>query len=333
MSLRDERGFTLIELLVVMSIAIGILSATLTTFNASYQAHHDNDARNDTAELARVALDVQARQLRNLAKRLNNAPVIDTISADGYDFIFQTADPAKTWVRYCLDTTAAPASRSRGRLWTAETSNGAVTAGNRGPCPGSGAGWQTRIVADHVTNRRDGLERRLFTYTCTDGTASCAAPATPAYDKIVGVAAQTLVDTKPDRGAPELRVATGVHLRNQNQAPEARFVATPSGSRTVVLNASGSTDFENRTLNYYWFKQTLPVEANINCTAPPVESSSTLWGATYIGSGITLSHTFPAGDGLAGSSLNVGLVVCDPGDRYGKAGIPPLTTVAVQIPN
>ncbi len=333
MSVRDERGFTLVELLVVMAIAIGILGATLTTFNASYQAHHDNDVRNDTAELARVALDVQARQLRNLAKRLNNAPVIDTISTDGYDFIFQTADPAKTWVRYCLDTTAAPASRSRGRLWTAETSSGAVTASNRGACPGSGSGWQTRVVADHVTNRRDGLERPLFTYTCTDGTASCASLATPAYDKIVGVAAQTMVDTQPGRGAPELKVATGVHLRNQNQAPEARFVATASGSRTVVLNASGSTDFENRTLNYRWFKRTMPTEANIDCTTPAVDSSSTLWGATYIGSGITLSHTFPVSDGTAGSTVNVGLVVCDPGDRYGKAGIPPLATIAVQIPN
>lgn len=338
MNLRDERGFTLIELLVVMSVAIGILGATLTTFNASYQAQRDNDARNDTAELARGALDVQARQLRNLAKRLNNAPVIDTIGVGGYDLIFQTSDPSKTWVRYCLDTTNAPASRSRGRLWTAESSAASVSAGMRSACPGTG--WaQTRVVADYVTNRRDGLERPLFSYTCTDGTAACATPASPAtatsppYDKIVDVAVQTLVDTKPDRGAPELRVATGVHLRNQNQAPEARFVATQSGSRTVVLNASGSTDFENRTLNYYWFKRTLPTEASIDCTAPNEAPSGTLWGAAYIGSGITLSHTFPAADGTAGSAVNIALVVCDPGDRYGKAGIPPLSTIAVQIPN
>ncbi|MGH2901755.1 MAG: PilW family protein, partial [Solirubrobacteraceae bacterium] len=247
MIVRSEGGFTLVELLVVMTISIVILSATLTTFNTSYQVHHDNDARNDTAERAREALDVEARQLRNLAKRLNNAPVIDRVT--DYDLIFQTSDPSRTWVRYCLDTAASPASPARGRLWTAGlsvpvgTPGAPVTAGMRSACPGSG--WtQTRVVADHVTNRRDGLDRPLFAYTCTSGTSGCTSdPST--YDQVVNITSTTLVDTTPGRGAAELRVATGVYLRNQNQAPQAQFLATPaSASRTVVLNASGSTDFE-----------------------------------------------------------------------------------------
>jgi len=335
MNVRDESGFTLIELLLVMTIAIIILGTTLTTFNQAYQAQHDNDQRNDSAERAREALDVQARQLRNLAKRVNNARVIDTLSAD--NLIFQTSDPQKTWVRYCLDT-SAPGSPSNGRIWMGQLAglNPAVpptlSASMKGACPGTG--WtQTRVVAQHVTNRRAGLVRPLFTYTCTDATAACTA-STATYDQVVSIAAQTLIDTRPNRGALELRVATAVHLRNQNQAPVALFTATPSGSRTVVLNASGTTDFENRTLSYYWFKKTLPTEASINCTKPP-KTAGTAWDATFIGSGVTFTHKFPIEDGAAGTNVNVALVACDPGDRYGTAGIviPPRSTIAVAIPN
>lgn len=341
MSVRDEHGFTLVELLVVMTISLVILGATLTTFNTSYQAQHDNDVRSETAERAREALDVQARQLRNLAKRLNNTAVIETLG--DYDLIFQTSDPNRTWVRYCLDTTSAPASSSRGRLWTAElslpvtTTSSAVTAEMKSGCPGSG--WTTtRVVADHVTNTMGGLDRPLFGYTCTPDqpaqppTSWCtASPST--YDRIVNISARTIVDSRPGRGAAELIVTSGVYLRNQNQAPQARFVATPSStSRTVVLNASGSTDFENRRLNYYWFKHTLPTPSSIDCTIPRA-SGSTMWDATYLGEGITLSHTFAPEDGAAGTTRNIGLVACDPGDRYGTAGIPPQATIAVQIPN
>jgi len=337
MSLRDERGFTLTELLIGMTISIVLLTATLTTFNSLYRIEHDNDARLDTVEVARNALDVQARQLRNLAKRLNNTPVIDTVGS--YDFIFQTSDPNRTWVRYCLDTTNAPASTDRARVWTQESNVGsAVTAAMRTGCPAGGASstlWTaTRIVADHVTNRRAAQDRPLFSYRCTSGTTCTASAAT--FDQIVNVSTQLLVDTTPGAGAPELRVATGIYLRNQNQAPTASFVTTPgSSSRTVVLNASASTDYEGRTMNYYWFKQTMPALASIDCASPTVSATGpvrTLWGAAgFIGESITLSHTFPSTDGAAGTTRNIGLVACDPGDRYGTAGISP--TIAVQIPN
>lgn len=343
MRLRDEDGFTLIELLTVMSISIVLLSATLLTFNNLYQAEHDNENRLDTVEVARNGLDVQARQLRNLAKRLNNTAVIDTVGA--YDLIFQTSDPSRTWVRYCLDT-AAPASTDRGRIWTAElslTSSAAspVTAGMRSACPGTG--WsKTRVVADYVTNRRANLDRPLFKYACTSGTTCTSAPAT--FDQVLNISAQAIVDTTPGRSVPELRVASGVYLRNQNQAPVAAFVSTPaSTSRTVLLNASGSTDYEGRTMNYYWFKQTMPALASIDCANPTITYSSggtvrSLWGVTgpvagpgFIGESVTLSHTFPASDGTAGSTRNIGLVVCDPGDRFATAGI--TTAIPVQIPS
>jgi len=333
--LNDERGVTLVELLVVISLGIGVLTATLTTFDDFMRADRDNNARNDTAELARNALDAQARQLRNLAKRVSS-PVIDTVGP--YDLIFQTNDPLRTWMRYCLDT-AAPASTARARLWVAELAVPSaatptpVTPAMRSACPGSG--WSTsRYVTDHVTNRRAGEERPLFSYTCSTGT-NCTTDPTR-YDQVIAITAQTILDTTPDAGPTELRVASSVYLRNQNQPPVASFQASPSSaSRTVTLNASGSSDFEGRTLAYYWFENAMPATASIDCAHPdPVDTEpdgpQTLWGAgtVYIGEGITLTHTFT--DGAVGSTRTIGLVVCDPGDRFPLDGV---LTHPVQIPS
>jgi prepilin-type N-terminal cleavage/methylation domain-containing protein len=334
--LGGERGFTLVELLVGMALSTGLLGATLTTFNHLYQGAHDNDARTDTAEVARNALDVQARELRNLAKRVSS-PVIDTLSS--YDVIFQTSEPSRTWVRYCLDTTA-PASADRARLWTAElvvadaAAAQPVSAAIRAGCAGSG--WTvSRVVADYVTNRRAGRDRPLFEFGCVSG-ATCTSPAA-SYDQVVSIGALLIVDTTPGAGTPELRVQSGVYLRNQNQAPVASFASTPSStSRTVMLYASASSDAEGRTLDYYWFAQLMPGAASIDCAHPTVSGSGsprTLWGAGgYIGDGITLAYTFAPSDGDAGASRNIGLVVCDPGDRQDSAGIPPEPAITVQIP-
>lgn len=336
MRLADERGFSLIELLLVMGISLLLLGATLTTFNAMEKGASDNNKRNDTAELARNALESQARQLRNLAKRVSS-PVIDTVGP--YDLIFQTAEPSRTWVRYCLDT-AAPASVDRARLWMAELSvplaaaATPITAGQRGACPGTG--WsKTSVVTDFVTNRRSGLNRPLFTYGCTTGTTCTSSPAT--YDQVITITAQTYVDSTPGTSVPELRVTSGVHMRNQNQPPVARFESSPgSASRTVVLNAAGSSDYEGRTLSYYWFEETMPAAASIDCARPTVTgtgSPRTLWGANgYIGEGITLTYTFPASSGAAGSLRHIGLVACDPGDRQDTEGIAPEASISVQIP-
>jgi len=327
-----DAGFTLVELLVGMTISLVLLGATLTTFNRFQQSAHDADARNDTAELARRSLDVQARQLRNLAKRVSS-PVIDTLSS--YDLIFQTADPNRTWVRYCLDA-SAPQSTDNARILTGElvvasaSVASPVTAAMRGACPGSG--WtKTKIVADHVTNRRASLDRPLFTYTCTIGTACTTTPAS--YDQVGHIAARTIVDTTPDSGAQELSLTSAVNLRNQNQPPIATFVTSPSATRTVELNAAGSTDYEGRTMSYYWFKQAMPT--NIDCAQPTVTGSGdarTLWGSGgYLGEGVSMTYEFPLGDGLG--TRNIGLVVCDPGDRFDTAGVPPDATIAVQIPS
>lgn len=333
----DERGVTLIELLVAMTLSLVILGATLTSFNQLYSNAHDNDTRFDAAEVARTALDRQSRQLRNLAKRLNNSAVVDTVS--DYDLIFQTSDPSRTWVRYCMDTSSAPASPSRGRVWEAElalptgTVSSPITTGMRGPCPGTG--WTRRsVVADQVTNRIGGQDRPMLAYRCTDGTDACISNAAT-VDRIVSITSRLMVDTTPGKGPREQSVSTSVFLRNQNQAPVATFVSTPGTSRSVILNASGSTDYEGRTLTYYWFKGTMP--SAIACDKPvqsiDANGRRNLWGGVLIGEGVALSYTFPATDGAAGTAQTIGLVTCDPGDRYGTAGIPPGTSVSVTIPN
>ena len=338
MRFADERGFSLVEVLIVIVLSTGLLGATLMTVDNMLKGERENDHRGDSIEFARNGLDVQARQLRNLAKRVSS-PVIDTL--DSNDLIFQTSDPSRTWVRYCLNTTTAPGSPARGRLWTGELSvpsaagGTPVTAGMRTGCPGTG--WTTtRVVADYVTNHRDGLARPVFTYGCSAGTGCTASPS--AYDQVVQITAQTLVDSTPGTGPAEISVVSGVYLRNQNQAPVASFASTPaSTSRTIVLNAAGSTDFEGRTMNYYWFKGVLPATASINCANPTVTGAAplrTLWGAAgFIGEGITLNHAFPAADGAANTQVQFGLVVCDPGDRYGTAGIAPQAAINVTIPS
>ena len=334
--LRDERGFTIPELLLVMIMALLILGATLTVFNRTYQTAHEHDERFDTIEVARNALDAEARQLRNLARRLNNTPVIDTVSSD--DLIFQTSEPERTWVRYCLDTSTAPASPARGRLWgtslalAANAAAYSVTAGMRGSCPGTG--WsKAQVVADYVTNRAGGQDRPIFSYSCADGGTTCTT--TPAaFDQIVNVTAQTIIDSTPTRDPKELLVSSGVYLRNQNQAPVASFVSTPTLPRTVLLNGSGSTDYEGRTLSMWWFKGTMPTQ--VECDAPTVTVNAAeqriLWGGVLIGEGITLSHTFPDSE-PSGTLQRIGLVACDPGDRYGTAGVPPGAYTRVTVPN
>jgi prepilin-type N-terminal cleavage/methylation domain-containing protein len=288
MSVREETGFTLPELLIAMAMFVIILLATLSVFDRSSRLSSENAKQNDSLEESRVAIDQVARQLRNLASPTSPQSTIDT--AAKYDLIFQTDDPTKTWVRYCLNTST---------LYYAFSAN-ALSATQKAACPGSG--WPNggvRVVAQHITNQAGGQDRPVFSYTCTAGSAA-GCPASSADNSKIVLSGMTLyVDTNPGQAPAEKRVSSGVYLRNQNQPPVAApFTVTPQPSppRTVIFNGSASSDPEGRTLHYYWCDG-----AATQCT--PTSSS-------FIGTGVTLTYTFPGSDH---SQHPIVLTVVDPG--------------------
>ncbi len=314
---RDERGFTLIELLLVMSLALVLLGATLTSFTNYYRSQKTNQTLNDTAQSARNSMDLAARQLRNLANQDPSQQTTTIARALPFDLVFQTSDPSRKWVRYCLDTSATggqPSSASRGMLWESETATAtAPTAGMMGSCPGTG--WVSRrIVADFATNRMGGRDYPVFTYSCAPGApASCPASATD-YTRITNIGAQLYIDTNPGTAPEELRVVSSIFLRNQNEAPVADFSATAAGTRNVILNGSASTDPEGRTLAYDWFLGngaiTLTPEEACAQEIKQKANGSTL---IYLGQGTTYRYVVPAG---VASPMNIQLVVRDPGCLY-----------------
>lgn len=296
---RDQHGFTLIEVLIVCALFLVVTGATLTAFTAFTTSHRRTEIEHDHAEDARVALDLAARQLRNLANPTTFATT--TINnAAAYDFVFQTSDPAKTWVRYCLST-SAPASLNKARLWEAESATATLSSGMTGACPGTG--WaKARVVSDSVSNRRGGIDRPIFSYECAPTwPATCPASAAE-YPRITNVGLELYVDDNTSDNIKEMRVATAVFLRNQNEPPVASASWARTAPKTVVLNASGSSDPEGRILQYFWFKGTAPTSADFaSCTATP---------SNALGEGITLTQQFTQ---AAGTSVNYWLVVRDPG--------------------
>jgi prepilin-type N-terminal cleavage/methylation domain-containing protein len=296
----SQRGFTMIEVLVACVIFLIVLSATLTAFTAFTTSHRRTDIQHDQSEEARLALDVAARQLRNLANPTTTAST--TISrAEDYDLIFQTSDPAKTWVRYCLDV-SAPGSVNKARLWEAE-STGALTGAMTSPgsCPGTG--WAAaHVVSGSVSNRAGGVDRNIFEYECAPSRPASCPAALAEYPRITNVGLELYVDANVTDTIRELRVSTSVFLRNQNEPPDAAVSWTRTAFKTVMLNASASSDPEGRTLQYYWFRDTAPTLADFpSCTQAP---------AGKIGEGITLGQEFTQ---AVGTSVNYWLVVRDPG--------------------
>ena len=300
-SLRRDDGFTMIELLLVCVISLVVFGATLTAWTSIYNSNRSVEHQNDNAEAARVALDRAARQLRNLANPTVNA--ITTIKrATDYDFIFQTSDPTKTWVRYCVD---APGTAGA-TLWESEHQDAFNDSTMLDGCPNTNWNRKVRVVQG-VTNQLGGLDRNLFTYECSvNALASC--PASEAdYSKITNVGMSVWVDAKIGDRVSELNVSTGVFLRNQNEGPTA-VVTEPVGKLQALrwfLNGSGSSDPEGRTLEYFWFEDTPPTASEIANTPCTQEFPGTDWR------GVTYTKKFIAAD--AGLSRTFYLLVRDPG--------------------
>ena len=299
--LRREAGFTLIELLLVLSLTLVITGASLQAFNVFERGTARSQKLNENVEQSRNGLDVLSRQLRNLAKRFypNQAVVV---RAAPNDLIFQTSDPGKKWVRYCLDTTYF-GNGTYAALRMAQSTSDIPTWMLSAGC---GDGWPANagtVVAQNVVNQTvTPYPQSVFTYRCADAKpAGC--PATAAdYGSIKTVGAQLLVDQNVSSRPLPQRVATAVYMRNQNEPP----VAPPFASRLlpttnqVVLNASAATDPEGRSLRFFWFLGDAPA---FTCDAPPPTEQ-------ILSRSVVYTHTFDP----PGVPASFSYAVCDPGE-------------------
>ena len=315
-TLRRDGGHTLVELLLVCTLALIVFGATLTAFTSIYRSNQSVERQNDNAEAARVALDRAARQLRNLSNPTVN--VITTIDrAQPHDLIFQTADPAKTWVRYCLQPGGGGAGNDA-TLWENEDAS-PLSSNMRGACPGTD--WDRSVaVVQHVTNLAGGANREVFTYECTL-TAPAGCPSSVGqYPKITNVGIDLWVDADHTDLVSELNVATSVFLRNQNEAPIASIgVPQRLEKERVLLNGSGSSDPEGRTLEYFWFENSPPSASTLTSTPCTLPYPGAAW------QGVTFNKKFEAN--TAGQKRTFYLLVRDPGCLTN------MTSVEVTVPS
>jgi type II secretory pathway pseudopilin PulG len=305
----DHGGFALTELLIAMVLLLIVMGATLTTFEGFTKRHRNNERRIDNQDAARRALDHLQRQLRNLASPTGTTRSISLASS--YDIIFQTADPSKRWVRYCLDPNDPNRAVGRASVWYQTQAGASATTTappTGGACPAatSASGWATKeSVAQSVVNTRGTLTRPLFAYNW-----SPADEAAGDTSKITRIRSDAWVDTNPGRAPDETRLSSGVYLRNQNQLPVASFSVSRTG-RVLVLNASNSTDPEGRTLSYYWFAGSGSIPATqlgVDDCDPNISPPS--GQAKCIGTGAVFVYQVPAS---FGNSVQIRLQVWDPG--------------------
>jgi type II secretory pathway component PulJ len=239
--LGEEHGMTLVEVLMASVLMLVVIGATLTTFNNFERNVKTNEQQNEAQEQARRAMDLMARDLRNLASPTPNLPLaVDR--HEGGDVIFQSEGKEKpagslnaqntTRVRYCINTDEDRLYRQI-QEWTSALPAGMPT---DTACPGTG--WTKTIpVADEIVNET----RPVFSYNAADRAA------------ITEVSARVFVDVDTERSPSEVSLQSSVFLRNQNRAPTASFSWASMPGGNVFLNASESTDPEEKALTFEWF--------------------------------------------------------------------------------
>ena len=236
-----EDGFTLVEVLIVSVLMIVVLGATLTTFDSFQRSVSTNERQNTAQDTTRNAMDLMARDLRNLASPSQSEPLaLDHNEAQ--EIVFQSEGrimPAGSLnvantqrVRYCLSTTGTLYREVQ--TWTTAAFPAIPS---RTSCPGSG--WTTtKLVAENVVNGT----RPIFTYNAVDPR------------DVTEVTSTLYVDVNPGRSPTESTLQSSVYLRNQNREPTAAFsLALANGGTAIIMNASESTDPEEKPLSFTWF--------------------------------------------------------------------------------
>jgi Tfp pilus assembly protein PilW len=245
MTLSREDGMTLVEVLLTSVLMLIVLGSTLTAFNTFERKARDNQNLNETQDEARRGLDLLARDLRNLASPTPEVPMAVDV-AQAQDLIFQSEGKVKpagslneqntTRVRFCLNATSKTLFRQT-QTWTTKDPPGIPG----GAC-GVAAGWSSTLA---VTTDVANAARPIFSYNATQ------------LDKITEVSSQLYVDTTPNRLPAEVDLQSSVYLRNQNRAPTAIFSATSMPGGGIFLNASESTDPEEKSLTFEWWDATV----------------------------------------------------------------------------
>ena len=153
--LRREDGFTLVEVLVVCVLMLVVMGATLTTFESFQQNVSTNERQNTAQDTARNAMDLMARDLRNLASPSKEQPLALDLKAD-QQIIFQSEGrdmPAGSL--NAANTQPCPLLRQpdgRPVPAAADLDDGDLP-GNAGGHQLPGRGWTTtKLVAEDVVN-------------------------------------------------------------------------------------------------------------------------------------------------------------------------------------
>jgi PKD repeat protein len=156
-------------------------------------------------------------------------------------------------VRFCLD----PQGRLHRNVqkWESAVPPDAPAATE---CPGTG--WtSSAVVAENIVNG----SRPIFTYNST------------VLQDITEVSATLYVDVNPGKPPAEQVLQTSVYLRNQNRKPTALF-SVEVVTNSILLNASESTDPEEKAMIYSWKIDDVVDESGILVTKPVTPGNHTI---------------------------------------------------------
>lgn len=257
----SEEGFTLVEVLIAAVLMIIVLGATLTALTSFQKNTATNQRQNDGQDQARATLDLVARDLRNLASpRLERPEAIDRnlpldliVQSEGRGTGGSLNARNTMRVRFCL----AP-DRKLYRMTQTWTTAAIPNAPSTTVCPGTG--WTTStVVAENVVNGT----RPIFTYNAVG------------LQDITEVTATLFVDVNPGKPPAETQLESSVYLRNQNRAPTALF-SVEVVNTSILLNASESTDPEEKAMIYSWKIDNVAAGSGILLTKPVTAGNHTV---------------------------------------------------------